>query len=407
MLANKNMNTKIGVIIVSFNSRQYLDDLFFSLGKVRYPNWEIVFIDNGSQDGSADYAKEKFASGFPNLTIIKIDKNSGFAIGNNIGLRYLAENHFDYGYLLNQDTEVAPDFLEKALAKAGDGVGSAQSLVLLHSSVIPVPYQSTGQAPAGIQGHPVKSGEAGARSSEQFNRVNSLGNAIHYLGFGYCYGYGWEKEKWEKYLADWKKKDAELNIAYGSGAGLLLDIRALKNVGFFDESYFMYHEDLDLGWRLRLAGYKNVLAPESVIYHKYEFGKSIKKYYWMERNRFITIFKNYSAWVLILIFPALFAMELGLFFFSFFSGWWREKLRVYEYFLEIKNWKIILEKRRQAQALRSFRCHSRSGGNPASDKEISKYFVGKILFQDMDNWVLQKIANPIFNLYWLIIKILI
>lgn len=354
------MPDKIGVIIVLYNSRPYLDDLFFSLGKVAYPNWEIVCVDNASTDGGAEYLKEKFGAQFSNLTIMKIDKNSGFAIGNNIGLKYLADNNFDYAYLLNQDTAVAPDFLEQTLAKADNGVGSVQSLILLHDK----------------------------------NEVaNTLGNAIHYLGFGYCFGYGWTAEKWEKYLADWRAGDAELNIAYGSGAGLLLDVRALKNVGFFDDIYFMYHEDLDLGWRLRLAGYKNVLSPESVIYHKYEFGKSIKKYYWMERNRFITIFKNYSVWSLVLIIPPLLFMEAGMFFFSFFSGWWREKLRVYEYFLYPRHWRRIFSERRRIQKLRK-----------VSDREIAKYFTGKILFQDMNNWFLRKIANPLFNLYWKVIE---
>lgn len=354
---------KIGVIIVSYNSRPYLDGLFFSLRKVKYGNWSIVFIDNASSDGSADYAKEKFKNDFPNLTIMKVDKNSGFATGNNIGLKYLAENHFDYAYLLNQDTEVAPDFLEKALEKMEEGVASAQSLIFLYN----------------------KEGKA-----------NTLGNAIHYLGFGYCYGYFWSKEKIEKYLAAWRKNDRELNIAYGSGAGIMFDMRALKDTGFFDDSYFMYHEDLDLGWRLRLAGYKNILAPESVIYHKYEFSKSIKKFYWMERNRFITIFKNYSAGMLVLISPALLAMEIGLFLFSFFSGFWREKLRVYEYFLEIKNWRALIESRKKAQSIRR-----------VSDGKIVKYFVGKILFQDMDNPILTKIANPIFNFYWKLVKLFI
>lgn len=357
------MPSKIGVIIILYNGRQYLDDLFFSLAKVEYPNWEIVVVNNASEDGGAEYIKEKFAADFPNLTIMKVDKNAGFAAGNNIGLRYLAERGFDYAYLLNQDTAAAPDFLERALEKMARGAGSIQSLILLHNK----------------------------------NEVaNTLGNAIHYLGFGYAYGYGWPKEKWEKYLADWKKRDPELNIAYGSGAGIMLNMAALKNVGFFDDSFFMYHEDLDLGLRLRLAGYKNLLAPESMVYHKYEFSKSIKKYYWMERNRFITIFKNYSIWTLILIFPALMIMELGLFLFSLRSGWWREKLKVYGYFLYPMHWRRILAERHRTQKLRN-----------VSDREIAKYFVGKILFQDMNNPILTKIANPAFNLYWKIIRMMI
>ena len=361
------MNPKIGIIIVSYNSRPYLDDLFFSLSRVKYPNFLILFIDNASTDGSANYVKEKFGKQFSNLTILRSYKNLGFAEGNNVGFKYLEERGFDYAYLLNQDTAVNFDFLENALKKMDEKIGSVQSLIYLY--------------PKDATGLPVP------------NVMNTMGNAIHYLGFGYCYGYGWSKEKADKYLLDWYARDEELNIAYASGAGTLFNMKALKKVGYFDEEFFMYHEDTDLGWRLSLAGYKNILAPESTIYHKYEFSKSIKKYYFMERNRYLTVLKNYNAWTLILIFPAFIVMEVGLFFFSLFSGFWREKLRVYEYFLYPNNWRKICAKRRQTQKLRK-----------TTDKEIAQYFVGKILFQDVDNWILNKIANPIFALYWRMVR---
>lgn len=354
------MQPKIGIIIVSYNSRPYLDDLFFSLSKIRYPNFLILFIDNASTDGSADYLKEKFSSQFSNLTILRSSKNLGFAEGNNVGFEFFKDGDFDYVYLLNQDTVVEPDFLERALEKMDENTGSVQSLIRLY---------------------------------DKDDKTNSLGNAIHFLGFGYCCGYGWSKERTQKYIERWHIDDKDLNIAYSSGAGSLFNMRALKRVGFFDEDFFMYHEDTDLGWRLRLAGYENILAPKSVVYHKYEFSKSIKKYYFMERNRYLTIFKNYSAWTLILISPALVLMELGLLFFSFFSGFWKEKFRVYDYFLRAENWRKLMKKRKKIQNPRKL-----------SDKQISKYFVGQILFQDMNNVILRKIANPIFDLYWRIVK---
>ncbi|MBU4421841.1 glycosyltransferase family 2 protein [Candidatus Parcubacteria bacterium] len=401
------MHPKIGIIIVSYNSRPYLDDLFFSLSKITYPNFLIVFIDNASTDGSADYVKEKFGKQFSNLTILRSYKNLGFAEGNNVGFSYLEERGFDYAYLLNQDTAVSPDFLERALEKMDEKTGSVQSLIYLYNSAFfgtprtppNPPLERGGKEERLLEGGGkeerllASSPEAPAWREKGGMKINTLGNAIHFLGFGYCYGYGWSKEKADKYLADWQKRDSELNIAYPSGAGTFFNMKALKKVGYFDEEFFMYHEDTDLGWRLRLAGYKNVLAPESVIHHKYEFSKAVKKYYFMERNRYLTIFKNYSATMLVLIAPALLVMELGLFIFSLSSGFWREKLRVYEYFLYPKNWSKICAKRRRTQKLRK-----------AGDKEISKYFVGKILFQDMDNFILRKIVNPVFNCYWKIIK---
>jgi len=338
-----------------------LNGLFFSLANVEYSGeWEIIFVDNASPDNSLDYVKERFVPKFSNLKIIELKENIGFAGGNNVGFKFLIKNNFDYAYLLNQDTVVTPDFLTNAVSHMKDSVGSVQSKLLLF---------------------------------DKNDEANSLGNALHYLGFGYCFGYGMSKENTNKYLKDWKKRDSELNIAYGSGAGLLLDLEAIKKVGMFEDYFFMYHEDLDLGWRLRLAGYKNVLAPFSVVYHKYEFSKSIQKYYWMERNRFVVIFQNLNYWTLFLIMPALILMEFGSFFFAIKSGWWKEKIKVYRYFLQKSSWDKIAKGRRRVNNIRK-----------KTDEELSDIFIGKILFQDMDNWVLRKIANPFFDIYWKIVR---
>jgi GT2 family glycosyltransferase len=158
----------------------------------------------------------------------------------------------------------------------------------------------------------------------------------------------------------------------------------------------MYHDDLDLGWRLRLGGYQLYLAPRSVVYHKYQFAKSIKQYYWMERNRFICLLENYKLGTLFLIFPALVAMEIGLFLFSIKSGFWQEKLKVYGYFLNLNNWEKIIRERREKGVRRVRR-----------DEQVVKMFTGKIENQEIDNWLLKYVANPVFNAYWQIIKYLI
>jgi len=218
------------------------------------------------------------------------------------------------------------------------------------------------------------------------DKVNSLGNSIHYLGFGFSSG-GYQKFDGDLSLQE---------IAYPSGAAVVIKAEALKKTGFFDKKLFAYHEDLDLGWRLRLAGYKILVAPEAVVYHKYEFSRSIQKYYFMERNRFICLLENYKLGTLILIFPALAVMELGLFVYSIFSGFWLEKLKVYGYFFLWRNWQEIIRARRERRVIRVIR-----------DREIIKLYTGKIEFQEIDNFIIKKIANPVFNLYWRLIKFLI
>jgi GT2 family glycosyltransferase len=216
------------------------------------------------------------------------------------------------------------------------------------------------------------------------NKINSLGNVTHFLGFGYAGGYG------EEYREEKAKE-----ICYPSGAAVLFKREALEKVGLFDEKMWMYNEDQDLGWRLWLAGFSCVLAANAVVYHKYEFSRSIKKYYFMDRNRIIAMLKNYHWLTLVLIFPAFLVMEIGLIFFAFKGGWLKEKMDVYKYFLKFKHWRYIGQARKQAQGLRQ-----------AKDKDIIKLFSGRIWYQEIGDAKL-KIANVIFEAYWRIIKVLI
>lgn len=347
------MSKNVAIIILNYNGKKYLPDCLSSLVNIDYPqeNYKIIFADNDSSDDSVDYVRNNFTQ----IQIMQHDKNYGFAQGNNIGMQRMLEKGYDYILLLNQDTIVEPDFLTKLVKQADsdETIGSLQPRIMLY---------------------PDK------------DQVNSLGNSIHYLGFGFSSG------GYQEFKGDTSPK----KVAYASGACLLLKSEVLEKVGLFDPDFFMYHEDLDLGWRIRMAGYKNVVVPDSVIYHKFEFSKSLKKYYYMERNRFITILENYKLATLALITPACLAMELGLFLFAIKSGFAKEKLKVYAYFLNPVSWLKIFKHRLQKNKIRKVK-----------DKDIVKFFTGKIQYQEIDNIILKKIANPIFNLYWQIIKSLI
>ena len=343
------MSPKVLVVILVYNGAQYLRDCLSSLTQINYPrdNFEILVIDNASTDDSAAYLKSDWAE----IKLVINEENIGFAAGNNIGLRYGIDRGFDYVYLLNQDTAVEPDFLQAAvkLAESDSKIGAVQSKLLLY---------------------------------DDKSKINSIGNEIHYLGFAFAGGYQ---------LPDSGIKEAE--ITYPSGASVLFKVSALKQVGLFNEEFFMYHEDADLGWRLWLSGFKVMLAPDSVVYHKYEFSRSIKKYYYMERNRYLVILQNYKLATIILISPACLLMDVAMFFYSFIGGWWKEELRVYNYFLLPRSWVKLLKTRKEVQKKRK-----------VGDREIIKRFAGKIQFQDIQNPLLKYIANPVFNLYWQIIK---
>ena len=349
------------MIAVLWESRRFLDAWFQSLGRMEYPreSVELIIVDNASTDGSRRCVEEMMLNplpGLPKIHYMPQNLNLGFAGGNNLAMKYAMSRGFDYVYLINYDTRVEPDFLAQAVAAAesSEKIGSVQSFLRLW---------------------PEK------------QLINSTGNMIHYLGFGFC-GDG--------RVPIFQKQFIGLpEIAYASGAAVLIKTSVLHETGLFDEKLFAYHDDLELGWKIRLAGYANVLAPNSVVFHEYEFSRSIKKYFYMERNRYILFFTNFKFLTQFVFLPAFVLMEIGQFIFSIKSGWWREKAKALLWVKAPWHWPYLFSKHYKMAKLRKVK-----------DREILKYFTGKISYQEIDNWAL-KIANPVFNIYFLIARLII
>jgi len=342
-------------IIISPNWRdyaeKYLADCLESLRKQNFKGFFKIFImDNESTPETVEYIK-KIA---PEIELGINKNNDGFCKGNNDALKRAMAEGFEYFVLLNMDTVVEPDWLEKlvAVAEERSDWGGVQSRVMLW---------------------PAK------------DKINSLGNNLHYLGLGFSAGGG---KKWDDY------KTKKINsITYFSGVAVLLNKKVLDEVGLFDEEFWMYHDDLDLSWRIRLAGYQIYLAPESVVYHKYQFTKSIKQYYWMERNRFVFLLTCYKRNTLLLILPMLILLEVGILFFSFVNGFWKEKFKVYSWLINPVNWRYIKKRRVKIKHLRR-----------VNDKDLAPYLSSRIEFQEVDNFFLKYLANPLMSLYWAVVR---
>jgi GT2 family glycosyltransferase len=347
---------KAAVIVVTWNARKWLDGCFGSLEKAEWGDLqpEVICVDNASTDGTADEIDGRW----PWVRLLRQSSNLGFAGGNNVGIKAALDSGAEFVYLLNQDTEVSPNFLLEAVAAVDfdTKIGSAQSLLLLHP---------------------------------ERDLVNSVGNAIHFLGFGYCLGY---RESREALVLPAPFPE----VAYASGAGVILRAEALRQVGPFDVALFLYHEDLDLGWRLRLAGWKNILVPKSVVWHKYQFSRSVSKLYWMERNRLIVLLKNLRAWSLVVILPWFFVSDLALFVMSVRAGWWRQKLKAWGWFWRPSSWAYIFRERRRVQRLRR-----------VGDREIIRLFVSRISHQEADSAFVRKVANPLMAALWAVLRLLI
>ncbi|MFA6604875.1 MAG: hypothetical protein WCS88_02690, partial [Patescibacteria group bacterium] len=148
-------------------------------------------------------------------------------------------------------------------------------------------------------------------------------------------------------------------------------------------------------WSLSMLGYDSYLIPNSIVYHKYEFKRSMNLYTYFERNRLWVMLKNYKLGTLILIFPAWFIMELGQLGFALVNKRFLEKIKAYSFLFSAKQLSLLMGKRKNIQSKRL-----------RSDRQVVGHFKGLILFQPLDIFLL-KIANIFFFIYWRVIKLFI
>lgn len=220
------MNTPlVSIIIINWNGLRWLENCFGSLYKQEYKPFEIIFVDNASQDGSVPWVRKNY----PKTKIIINKKNLGFADANNVGYRVVKGK---YVLFLNNDTRVTKAFLTELVSvlEKDSSIGCAQSKILLMD-------------------HP--------------DTHDSVGAFLTPTGFLYHYGFG--KKNIPKY-------DKEIELFTAKGACMMFRKSALDAVAvdgnIFDPDYFAYFEESDLCHRVWLAGYRIVYAYKSVIYHK-------------------------------------------------------------------------------------------------------------------------------------------
>jgi GT2 family glycosyltransferase len=356
---------RISVVVVSYNHREVLGACIRALERAQHPpDTRLILVDNASGDGTAAFVRDELLApdgrqtrgGLP-AVLYANDHNLGFAGGNNLALRRAIADGDEFVYLLNPDTEVEPAFLVEALAAArcDPAIAFVQSLLLRHEQ----------------QGEPWL--------------LNSSGNALHFLGFGYAAGDGrpLEDPALQQLLAEVR------DIAFPSGAAMLARVSSLEVLGLFSEQLFLYCEDMELGWRAQLHGLRVVLAPRSRVRHRYEFGRHARKYYFLERNRYLALAWCYRGRSLALIAPALAAMEVGLWALALRAGWWRDKAAAWAYLLQPRRWAGLRTTRRHVQGLRR-----------VDDRQVSALFTGEVVFPAVSPWLLTRVANPLLAAYW-------
>lgn len=349
---------------MSFNSERYLSDVVSALKRMTYPRdrVEFVVVDNMHPEfGSSLVALQEIlmplsGSDIPHVTLLPQKSNLGFAGGNNVGIKWAIEAGFDYIYLHNNDGFVAANFLEPLVnTMAGDAsIGAAQSMVMLHPDT---------------------------------DLINTSGNVFQYLGFGYCGNFR------KRYRVEEYREIFE--TAYASGAGVMLRADLLRNLGGWDEDYFLYHEDIEYSFRLQSAGYKTIVVRDSIFYHKYHYSRRQEKMFYIERNRYGLLLTYLKMPTLILLLPMAIILELGLLLYALKSGWIKQKFAAYRYWLNAAHWRLWLGKRARAQRMRKI-----------TDRKFTRLFVGSVTFEDKDfhSVLLKYVGNPVMAAYWFIIK---
>lgn len=372
-----NQLPKIGIIYLTYPYAKWELDInrcLTSLEKVNYPKdrLELICVESkGKIDSIKGWFEKtwmpKSGKELPRITYIHKDEWIGFSGNNNMGYVKAKELGCEFVHLTNEDTDVDPDYLIRAVERMqkDEKVACVQSLILL---------------------------------GEERDRVNTVGNAFHYLGFGYSRGYRWTKDQALAFFEEERKTNPELEIGYASGAAVLVRISALGDEQLFDEKFYSYHEDTDLSMRLRLRGLKTVVEPTSILWHYYEFGKNRMNYYWMEKNRSILIWMYYRWPTLVLLFPIYVVMDLAILLFSIKGGWADLKLKVYKDWLSSDYSKWVWERRKLMQGMRT-----------VSDRVFLKPVVADISFQEesVKNPLLDYVGNPLLKAYWAVARRLI
>lgn len=353
---------KVGIILIGYKDyvNRFLNDCRDSLRKQNYPKelYQVYIVDNLSIN-NCEYVKNNYPEA---KCIFRSDGN--YAAANNLGIKMAREDGCEYFVIVNMDTVLDLNWLPE-LVKAIESdskIGIVQSKMLLYP-----------------------------KTEEEKNnpKVNSLGNIMHFLGFGFTSHYNEPDRPHPDPLLSKEREEYPEIKGYASGCSFIIKKEVIDKIGDYNEDYYMYHDDIEMSWRAKLAGYKIVLAPKSVMYHKYEFSRSVRMLYYMERNRYIAMLTFYRIPTLILIAPAIVAMEAGMWLYSIINGWFMTKVKVYGYFLKPSSWIKIFKTRKEIKKIRQ-----------KKDREIIKNFSGRVLFQEVENPILKYIANPIFNAYW-------
>ena len=293
----------LSVLIVTWNERELIERSLPPLLEQLRPGDELIVADNRSEDGTVE-AVERMA---PDATIVRMPSNDGYMPACNAAAERATG---DLLITLDADAIVAPGFCDAIRRPAVDGRGWDCWM--------------------------------GVVTMDDGRLINTSGGVSHFTGIS------WTRQVGEPAEAAPTEPG---EVAFVTGVCLTTTREAWERTPGFPAEYFLYCDDVDYSWRVRLTGGRCGVEPAARVEHLYDFRRARPKWRMLERNRWATIVRTYPAELLVSTAPALLATELAIAAVSVQGGWWREKLGSWA---DLARWMPrLLRERRAIQAKRT------------------------------------------------------
>ncbi|ULQ56927.1 glycosyltransferase family 2 protein [Flavihumibacter rivuli] len=221
------MQPLVAIVILNWNGKKHLEQFLPSVTATTYANAQVVVADNASTDDSIAFLAQRY----PDIRVIRLDKNYGFAKGYNEALKQVKA---DYYVLLNSDVEVEASWLEPVIGmmQSDREIGACQPKIRMYAD------------------------------KSSFEYAGACGGWLDSLGYPFARG-----RVFDYCEKDQGQYDDVAPIFWASGAALVVRAGLYHELGGLDEFFFAHQEEIDFCWRMQLAGYKVMACPASVVYH--------------------------------------------------------------------------------------------------------------------------------------------
>ena len=305
----------VSIVIVNWNGKKWLKTCLDSVFRQTYRQFEVIMVDNGSNDNSQAFVREYF----PKVKVIELDQNYGFAKGNNVGIE---KAKGDIVFLLNNDTVIDKDMLEKIVPVFDNPkIGTAQPKIVLMNE------------------------------SNMLDLAGAFWTSTTFLSY-----FGLRAK------SNLRKYNEPLKVFSNKGAAMFIRKSMLDKIGSFDEDFWCYYEETDLCHRAWLVGFECWYYPVSTCHHanggtSLVFENSFIQFHNF-KNKLLSFLKNFEAGSLVTIIPTYLFCLLGLILFFGLKGEGSKSLALIKSLLwNVQNLSKTLRKRGKVQKLRQLKDH--------------------------------------------------